>query len=173
MNITTLFWLIVIGLALFFALLAVREMFLLVRIPRGHPERGMYWCNVFILPMFAIGVLFLGHIIDTKRISIEEIIPTPPATQYAIFRNGLFVETEWVFATQQTTLEVRNFYRQYAKMAHITSIEDERDATRMSFALPSGNLFLTVREEGGHTLLYFSRDGEIRTVASKEGVTSE
>lgn len=167
MNPQSLFWLVVSGLAFFFVLLTVREYLLLSRIPRGHPDRGMYWCNLFLLPVFAIGVLFLGHIIDTKRIGLEQIIPPPPATQYAIFRNGLFESTEWVFVSSLTTEEVRNFYRQYARTQQIPFMEDERDAMRMSFALPSGNLFLTLNTEGARTVLYFSRDGTIEHIATK------
>ncbi len=167
MNIPSFFWLVVSGLALLFASLTVREFLMLSRIPRGHPDRGMYWCNLFILPIFTFGVLFLGHTIDTKRIHIEEIISPPPRTEYAIFRNGLFEGREWVFISLLTTDEIRNFYRSYAHTRGIPFMEDERDAMRMSFALPSGNLFLTLRTEGAQTVLYFSRDGKIETVTTE------
>ena len=167
MNTQTFFLLIVGGIALFFALLAVREFLLLIRIPRGHPDRGMYFSNLFILPICAVGVLFLGHIIDTKRILIEEIISTPPATEYAIFRNGLFEDREWVFVSTETPLAVRDFYRQYARTKQIPFMEDERDAMRMSFALSSGNLFLTLEVEEIQTVLYFSRDGKIESITTE------
>ena len=151
---TGFFFLILVGIS-------IRELLLLLRIPPRHPDRGIYWFNFLFLLVAAGAVLYTGYYIDQSRQTLEQMIAVPPSAHYAIERNRLLHDTTWVYVTETTEESVRNFYRTSAEANHITFIED---GARMSFTLPSGNIFLTLARENNKTILYFSREGEMKSV---------
>lgn len=164
MNTINAYWMIVILLSALLALLSMREFLLLARLPPAHPDRGSYWFNVCLLILASGGLLYGGHYIDIGRRTFEALIAIPPSSRYAIERNAIIHDATWVYESGEREDEIRSFYREYARAQHVTFLEDDHDAVRMSFALPSGLLFLTLHTEGKKTILYFSRVGEIRIV---------
>lgn len=164
MNAVNAYWVTVILLSGLLAFLSMRELFQLSRLHAAHPDRGSYWFNGCFLILASVGILYGGYYADMGRRTIEALIVVPPSSRYAIERNSVIHSTTWVYVSGKREDEIRSFYREYARARHITLLEDDHDAVRMSFILPSGLLFLTLRNEGEKTILYFSRDGEIRTV---------
>lgn len=163
MNTVDIYW-VIASFSGILALLALREAVILFRLPSFHPDRGLYWFNICFLTIAAGGVLYGGYYVDMGRRMIESLIAIPPSSRYAIERNKIIHDTTWVYVSDQHEEAIRSFYREYARARRITFLEDDHDAVRMSFTLPSGDLFLTLRTEGGKTILYFSRAGEVRTI---------
>lgn len=160
MNSVIIFWFLIALIAGILLLLAIREARLVWRVPVGHPERGYYWFNMFFLIAASCAVVWGGNYLDSGRQELESLISSPPGSRYAIERNSVLHATSWVYTTNQGGEYIRNFYREYAREHGIGFIEDDHDGVRMSFGLPSGNLYLTLHQEGKETVLYFSREGE-------------
>lgn len=163
MNNVTIFWILIGIVATVFFLLTVREMNLLLRIPKGHPERGYCWFNALFLFASVILIVWFGNYIDSSRRTLESFLPVPEFTRYAIERNSIIHGTNWTYVSKRSIEDVRLFYRQYASENLIPIIEDVNNGVRLSFSLPSGDLFLTLTQEGGGAVLYFSREGQITT----------
>ncbi len=164
MNSVEIYWVVIGLIAFVLVLLSLREVAILWRMAPGHPDHGLYWFNTLFLVAAGGAVVWGGFYVDGGRQTFEALLATPPSARYAIERNPIIHDTTWIYVTSQSENDVRTFYRNYAKANQIVLIEDDRDVVRMSFALPSGNLFLTFRNEGEETVLYFSRLGEVRTV---------
>lgn len=165
MNNINVLWIFVGSLSFVLMVLSLRELIILARLPRNHPERGLYWFNTIFLLIATAVTISAGYYLDAERRALEHIIPIPASTHYAIERNKLIHDAMWVYTSDATEETIREFYHAYANTNHISYLEDEM---RMSFKLPSGNLFLTLTTEGDTTVLYFSRDGEIRTIIREE-----
>jgi hypothetical protein len=164
MSSVVTFWVIVSAIAFVFFLLALRELLLLLRLPPDYPERGLYWFNMLFLFLASIAILCGGYYLDLHRRGFEKLLMPPPHARYAVERNALIHDDTWVYVSASSVDDVRTFYRTYAETYGLSLIEDDHGSVRMSFALPSGNLFLTLTSDSGETVLYFSRIGEIRTV---------
>ena len=67
----------------------------------------------------------------------------------------------WVYVSNAKPDEVRQYYESYALRSGILFVRDTTQNDRLVFMLQSGDLFLTLREENGKTVLYFSREGRI------------
>lgn len=161
------FWTIIVLCALLALGSSFREGILLSRIPKGHPDRGMYWFNVFFLLCVAMTILYLGLAVDSGRCTFERMIAIPPAARYAVERNRLGADTTWVYVVRASQDEVRAFYISYAAASKVPLVLDDEDASRLLFILPSGELFLTLTPEGERTFLYFSREGKWQTVTRR------
>ena len=165
MNAQFFFW-FAIGLCVtVLVLLALRELVLLHRLPPSHHERGQCWFNAGVLYLSAVAVLCGGQYVDSGRYALEAMIEPYRGARYAFEQSGVFHSTSWVYETKESKDAVVDFYRTYAKAHNILLLEDESSGTRLSFLLPSGNLFLTIKEEIGLSILYFTREGEVQIVS--------
>ena len=159
MNPLQLFWLIVASASVLLLFLAFREAWLALRTPPSHHDRGISWFNAFFLGVSSFALLWGGYYLDGGRRDFEEIFVAYPESRYAIEENGITRNEVWVYVTEKPSSEVMHFYREYARAQGIMFLED--DGMRMSFTTPTGKLFLTIKEGGGKSRLYFSRDGRV------------
>lgn len=160
MNDIDILWVFVGSLSFVLLMMSLRELVILTRLPQNHPERGLYWFNTIFLLIATAVTITAGHYLDAEKRALEQIIPIPASTHYAIERNKLIHDAMWVYTSNASEETIREFYHSYADTNQISYLEDEM---RIVLTLPSGNLFLTLTTEGDTTVLYFSRDGEIRT----------
>lgn len=163
MSETTLFWIAISAIACLFFLVSLREIILLISVPKGHPDRGFFWFNAVFLLVAVAGVIYGGAYLDAGRRGFESLLSPYPHARYAYERNGVIHGTTWVYVTNDDGALVRAFYRDLAEREHLELVVDDADHSRLSFTLPSGRLFLTIKNEDGSNVLYFSREGEITT----------
>lgn len=164
MSPVALYWVVIGSIALVLFLFSLREILLLLTVPKGHPDRGFYWFNSVFLLLCIAAVLYGGSYIDLGRRTFEELMKPYPTARYAYERNGVIHDTMWVYVTHDDPEAVREFYRKEAARANISFIEDNANPELLSFTLPSGPMFLTIKKEDGEVVLYFSRNGEIKRV---------
>ena len=166
MSDTLIFWLASFGLFLLFIFLVLREYRMIRTLESGHPERGYYFFNVFFFFCTAWVALYVGYVIQEDRLKLVTYVPEYPYGRYAIERGRFFDTGNWVYVAHDDIATIRAFYENYARArGWHTIVDDEQGTVRVSFSLPDGNFFLTMRIEDGVTLLYFSTEGEVRVVA--------
>jgi hypothetical protein len=159
-----LFFVTVGFLAFLLLLLAIREWVILKRFPSGHKERVQGWFTLLMLVIASGCIVGIGFFIDGSRISFSRLLPAYPLARYAFEESDVFRHASWVFKTADTPAVVLSYYRAYAEREHVQFFEDNTDSeSRMVFVLPTGTIFLTIRDGGvgGSTVLYFTRDGQM------------
>lgn len=159
MNYLLLYWLIVSGVALLIMGLMLHELLFALRAPKEHHNYGLYWFNAFFLACATVAVLWGGYYVDGGRREFESLFVPFPNARYAVEQNALIRNGVWVYETRESASAVLLFYREYVRTQNIDYFEDNE--MRMSFSLPSGSLFLTIKEEGGVSRIYFSREGSV------------
>lgn len=165
MNEIIPFWIVVCALAIAFFAASFREALLLTRMHRAHPERGLYWFNVVFLLISTIAVILGGVYLDAGRVSLERLIPPYPGARYAHEQNSVIHGNTWVYVTTENKEAVRTYYQAYAIGSGLTFVADATEQERFAFLLPSGDLFMTLSQLNGKTIIYFSREGSINTVS--------
>jgi hypothetical protein len=161
------YWVFVGVLVLVIFFVSLREALSLLSLPKGHPDRGGCWFNSLFLLLFAGAVLSGATYLDLHRVLLEQLLSPYPQARYAYERNGVAHGTTWVYVTKDTKDAVRNFYYREAKEKHFSIIADDSSPERISLVLPSGMLFLTIKQEGGKIVLYYSRDGKVLGVTAQ------
>lgn len=149
---------------LFFLL--IRELFLVRRIPSGHPSRGLAIFDVCILFLFTvaslIGVLYLWNIEQAAK-SYFDVYPT---ARYALERYPTSATGDLIFMTSDTTVDIVRYYTQEAKR-HGGAFAKTEDGgmTRLAIGLTNAAQFLTIVDEGDQRALHFSKMGNITTIS--------
>lgn len=168
MSTINLFWGCVSLVVALIVLLALRELVYFIRLPRAHPDRGPYGFNGIILLIASVAVFWAGAYIDGGRSVVESLVSPYPGARYAFEQSEILHRTSLVYETKDPASAVVAFYRDEAKRSGIQLVVDESSEERLSFLLPSGNLFLTLKERGGMTVLYYSREGTIAVVTEEQ-----
>ncbi len=172
MNDTIIFWSASIALTLLFLFFVFHEYRSMRTIESGHPERGFYWFNVFFFFCTACVALFVGYIIQEDRLQLMAYVPEYPHGRYAVERGKFFDSANWVYVSPDDMNAVSAFYQNYARARGWDTILGRGgDVVRISFILPDGNFFLTLRREDSQTVLYFSTQGEVRVIPVSQSVT--
>lgn len=157
-----IFWVFTgaIGAALFIFLLFEYQNF--HRIPTGHPERGLYGFNIAFLSLALVGIFAGALYLEDRRHGLEALITAYPHARYAPERSGLRGESAWVYITPDDPTDIVRFYRSVASSSGETFELDLRGDTPR-FLLTNGgeSVFLTIRREGGRSVLYYSHEGEV------------
>lgn len=163
--INDIFWDVIIVLVILLTVFALLEFRAFLKTPEGHPHRGLYLFNIFFLLCVIGGVLWGGRYLEDRRIILQSMIPEYPYADYRPERNGLLDRDVWVYSTNDTTLAVEEFYRNVTSSEKETFYIDHTPDGAIMFIEHSGKeIFLTVKEENGNRILYYSRHGNVRTV---------
>lgn len=147
-------------------LLSMRELLIAIRIPRGHLERNMAVFNCIILLLFFLAGVYGVRLFVMRDAAFAAVFPRYPNARYApereIFREG----GERIYVTGNSPAEVVRYYDTQATSSgyHVT-LDDNAEVTgRLIVERGEKRMFLTVQKEGNTTVLYFSGEGEMKTV---------
>lgn len=163
--INDIFWDAIIALVVFLTVCAFLEFRAFLKAPPGHPERGLYVFNILFLFCVTGGVLWGGRYLEERRIILQAMIPEYPYADYRPERGGLLDRDVWVYSTSDATSSIVEFYRDVASGPSETFyIDGAGSNTRMFIERSGKEIFLTIKDENGKRMLYYSRNGSARTV---------
>lgn len=164
-----IFWDVIIALATFLTAFALLEFRAFLKTPEGHPHRGLYLFNVFFLVCIIGGVLWGGRYLEDRRIVLQELVPEYPYADYRPERGGLLDRDMWVYSTNDATSSIVEFYRNVASgPSEAFYVDGTGSNTRMFIEDSDKEIFLTIKDEDGKRILYYSRHGNVRTVQVSE-----
>ena len=169
-------WLPISALLLLLVVVAIREMVLSRSFLRGDPERGMAVFNICVLLVAIIAVSFGVRFLHAHEQVIEARIPIYTHARYApereLFRDGDFSNT-WIYVSDDEADAIVDYYNSLAQAGTIKIIIDSSKKRSPKLLLELGNkknIFLTIEKEENRSVLYYSEEGEVRTVSSVGGV---
>ncbi len=164
-------WLPVSALLCLLCILAIREIFLSRSFLREDPERGMAVFNLSVLFIAVTGILCGVRFLYEHEQALEVEIPIYAHARYApereIFRDGAFSKT-WIYVTLDTADAIVDYYNTYTRTGAQKIIIDTSATASPKLLFVSGNkknIFLTIEKEKSATVLYYSEEGEVRTVS--------
>ena len=152
------FWMVIVGFMFFFFLLSLREVILIIRMRQDHPERGLYWFNSFFLLLCSVFIYFGAYYLDASRVEFEALMKPYPEARYAHERNSIIRKPEWVYVSQAGKEEIWDYFKAESKRMGVPFVDNTAN-DRMAFELSSGTLYLTLSDEAGVRVLYFSQNG--------------
>jgi hypothetical protein len=165
MMILSSYWILVGLIVLMLAVLFVREVYQLSRLPLLHKERMLLGFNAgFLLCLVCVSVVLAG-MVDARRVALESELPPYPYARYAHERSGLSDTSTQVYVTSHDSALVRSHIRNVAHDAHLPFIEDTASNV-MQVTLPSGVVYVTLNSEGEHQLILISRVGVMATTTA-------
>lgn len=164
-------WLPISALLFLLVVVAARETFLSRSFLRGDPERGMAVFNVCVLLLAFIAVVWGARFLRAHEQVIEARIPIYTHARYApereIFREGDFNNT-WIYVSSDSADAIVDHYNSLARAGNIKIIIDtsKSGSPKLLFELDNKkNIFLTIEKEENRSVLYYSEEGEVRTVS--------
>ena len=144
---------------------AFRELYMLSRLPAHHPDRGPYWFNSLFLFVAVLAVATGFLYLNERKNSFEALIMPYPNSWYAFERNAFVQTGVWIYESEKGADDILLFYRDYAAKLGVPMSMDHNDGVeRGAFTFPYGELFLTIKDEDGTSVLYFSLEGKKKLV---------
>ena len=164
-------WLPVSLLIFLLCIVAIRELFLSRSFLPGDPERGMAVFNLCVLFIAVAGSLFGVRFLYAHEQILEAEIPVYTHARYApereVFRDGVFNKT-WIYVSLDTADAIVEHYRMLPQSGVAKIIIDTskpRTPKLMFQSAHNKNIFLTIETEDNASVLYYSEEGEVRTVS--------
>lgn len=138
---------------------------------KGDPERGMAIFNLSVL-FVAIAAILLGvRFLQAHEQVLEGEIPVYARARYApereVIREGVFSKT-WIYVSPDTADTIVKNYQTLMQAGTIAVVIDASIAASPKLLLESknnNNIFLTIEKEENRSVLYYSEEGEVRTVS--------
>lgn len=158
-----MFWPIVYSSIIIIAVLFLREVWLLMRLPKEYPDRGLYFFNVFFLFLCIVLVICGSYYLDARKAPLEALLPPYPAAVFVPDRSILNGGTIWVYEATANENNIVDFYKGYARERNKGIIIDSsnKDLMRMRIETDDAPLFLTIVDLGTVRELNYSFDGKV------------
>lgn len=165
-------WLPVSALICLLCVVFIREVFLSRSFAHGDPERGMAVFNLCVL-FVAIAAMLIGvRFLSAHEQVLKRQIPVYAHARYApereVFREGVFNKT-WIYISPDQPNAIVKNYQELMQSGAITVIIDASKSGSPKLLLESKNrqnIFLTIEKENNRSVLYYSVEGEVRTVST-------
>ena len=122
--------------------------------------------HTIVLCVFALALTYGTMVLYAHAKALAEIIPLYPLARYAPEREAFEEKGVWVFVSPDSSEKISKYYTALAKQLGYQVTRDH-DATRdrIYFSRAPLHLFLTISDEGGTRVLYYSEAGEVRTIS--------
>lgn len=170
-------WLPVSVFIFLLCIVALRELFLSRSFLPGDPERGMALFNLCVLFTAISGVLYGVHFLRAHELVLEAEIPVYAHARYApereVFRDGVFSKT-WIYVSLDSADTIVLDYKALSQGGATKIIIDTSRAGSPKLMFQSANkknIFLTIEKEDNVSVLYYSEEGEVRTVSTAGAVS--
>lgn len=170
-------WLPVSVLIILLGIVALRELFLSRSFLPGDPERGMALFNLCVLFVSVTGMLYGVHFLYAHEQALEAEIPIYAHARYApereVFRDGVFSKT-WIYVSLDSADSIVKHYNALSQSGTEKIIIDtskEGSSKLMFQSVNKKNIFLTIEKEDNISVLYYSEEGEVRTVSNAGAVS--
>jgi hypothetical protein len=157
-----MFWTFIYSICALLIVISLRELVVLSRMEKAHPDRGLYWFNTLLLLMLAAAILGVGFYLDSRRGIIEAYVPAYPSAVFAPDRSILKGGTVWLYTTDDLPADIERFYRAYAERSGRNIIVDPHDILKLRIGSAGEPVFITVTDEGGVRVLSYTFDGEVK-----------
>lgn len=162
-------WLPVTVLLALLLLLFVREFVLARNYMPGDPERGMSLFNLWVIFFTIVCVVFGTRHLFVHERTFEHMLPPYPHARYApereVFHGGAF-DSQWIYVSSDELDAIINFYRSTSDKNKIKMITDisATSSPKIMFTDGKKNIFLTIEREKNTSVLFYSEEGEARSV---------
>lgn len=167
---TTIFWILIAVPAVVLLVLVIREVFLLAVLPAGHPDRGLYIFNSLILFFMLGSIPLFAQWVISRAILFEQTVPVFPESRNAPERELFDSGAARIYETTRAAPEIFAWYDRTAREKNwkTHSVLGDESVFLIESGIPGGPLYITVKNEGGKQLIFYSREGTV----VREGVAS-
>lgn len=154
------FFVVVIGMTSLSVLLSFFVFYSGIRFPRKHPERGLHYFNSVVLLLLASVIFLGGTYLQNRNRKFEMVVDVYPTARYAPWKNALLPNHTWVYLSQDSPLQIEEYYHKEAKVTGSTISVDHKRSAVVLLLSEAPKLFLTIQNEDGESVLSYSNEGE-------------